>query len=588
MITNRAGPLAAWSPHIGVAAALSILFAGLVWSAAAQKSETIDEGLFIGLGVAQFERADPNVDLTHPPLLRWLAGSSAVVLGNARLPDQPVPSTPLEVMDLSGNKLAEEFAWTKSFFYSDTHAHDRVLFWGRFPFALLAILTGGLLYREASRHLDPVSALGGLAIFLFTPEILAHAQWAHSDLAAALTTFLVALALARSLERDSRPDDLLLGAALGLAVMVKLTGLALIPVCLGILLVSDLREERQTRSLLLRFALRVATIGGVVWIVVVASHLPRPRLFTPHEFRVEDLSILLHAPPDAGLVQFSQSVLRSLPLPDNFLKGIVYTLLLSQRGQTSWFHGESGLGWWYYYPAAIFLKYPTSTLLLALTGLSFVSSSDRLSFGRKVAWTAIPASLLVLAMTNKVNIGVRAVLPLVPFFALWSAYLLYRMEGRLRSAAAWGLVAISVCSGVLSYPNFLAYFNPIVGGTEAADRWLVDSNYDWGQSLPQLRDAMDRHGIDRVHLAYFGVAKPEHYGIRTLSADLHQTGWYAISRSYLTGWWPPEDPYGWLREIPPTELPGGSIALIHVRRDDLDDRSSGSETDDPPDMMRTE
>ena len=114
------------------------------------------------------------------------------------------------------------------------------------------------------------------------------------------------------------------------------------------------------------------------------------------------------------------------------------------------------------------------------------------------------------------------------------------------------------------YPNFLTYFTPVLGGTPAAARWLVDSNLDWGQDLPALKQALDRRGIQEVRLGYFGAGRPSHWGIRGLPAGGREPGWYAISRSFLSGMWPPGDPYAWLRAREPVELVGGSIALFRV------------------------
>jgi len=51
------------------------------------------------------------------------------------------------------------------------------------------------------------------------------------------------------------------------------------------------------------------------------------------------------------------------------------------------------------------------------------------------------------------------------------------------------------------------------GGARGGWRHLVDSNLDWGQDLPALRDWVDAHGGTPVYLAYFGTADPKAYGI---------------------------------------------------------------------------
>src|SRR5262249_12272530 len=43
--------------------------------------------------------------------------------------------------------------------------------------------------------------------------------------------------------------------------------------------------------------------------------------------------------------------------------------------------------------------------------------------------------------------------------------------------------------------------------------YLADTNIDWGQDLKGLRDYIDREGLGRIYLSYFGTAPPEEYGI---------------------------------------------------------------------------
>jgi hypothetical protein len=71
-----------------------------------------------------------------------------------------------------------------------------------------------------------------------------------------------------------------------------------------------------------------------------------------------------------------------------------------------------------------------------------------------------------------------------------------------------------------SYPNYLAYFNFVGGGTAGGYHHLVDSSYDWGQELPTLSEWMREHGLDneatrkrRVYLSYFGSTPPSAYGV---------------------------------------------------------------------------
>ena len=57
-------------------------------------------------------------------------------------------------------------------------------------------------------------------------------------------------------------------------------------------------------------------------------------------------------------------------------------------------------------------------------------------------------------------------------------------------------------------------FNELAGGPATGYTKLADSNLDWGQDLPGLRQYMERENIDSVKLSYFGRAFPEAYGIK--------------------------------------------------------------------------
>ncbi len=135
---------------------------------------------------------------------------------------------------------------------------------------------------------------------------------------------------------------------------------------------------------------------------------------------------------------------------------------------------------------------------------------------------------------------------------------------------------------MLTYPDYLAYFNELAGGSSNGYRWLVDSNLDWGQDLPGLQRYVEEHGFKEIYLSWFGSARPEHYGIpyRPLPGyPLHQgeaetfafnpyhpaPGTYAISVSNLQGVALRDpDTFLWFRQRQPTARIGHSIFVYEV------------------------
>jgi hypothetical protein len=122
------------------------------------------------------------------------------------------------------------------------------------------------------------------------------------------------------------------------------------------------------------------------------------------------------------------------------------------------------------------------------------------------------------------------------------------------------------------YPHCLAYFNEFVGGLDNGYKYLVGSNLDWGQDLKNLKAYMDQQGLDKVHLAYYGSAHPDYYGIQAqpLPADespkgTDPTALYAISATYLQGSYL-DDPeaFSWLRQYAPVGKIGYSIFVYRL------------------------
>ena len=154
----------------------------------------------------------------------------------------------------------------------------------------------------------------------------------------------------------------------------------------------------------------------------------------------------------------------------------------------------------------------------------------------------------------------------------------------LRASIVGLLLLWLAVSTLRIHPHQEAFFNALAGPWQNWSNILVDSNLDWGQDLPALREVMAARGIESVNLAYFGKAVPEAYGVayRPLPGYLRfmggreiaaynpytpEPGWYAISATSLRlGNLQPNttDLYAAFREMQPVDRAGYSIYLYHV------------------------
>lgn len=189
-------------------------------------------------------------------------------------------------------------------------------------------------------------------------------------------------------------------------------------------------------------------------------------------------------------------------------RGLKFQLTRGEHGDGAMYLcGElSRRGWLHYFLVALALKLPLGLMAGAAGGLA--------SGAWRATWLVVPPLAFVAAASwSRVDLGVRVVLPAVPY--------LYVIAGRLggpgklreyRVVAVFLAYLFAAASSRTAAPVPLTYFNELAGGN--GTRYLADSNADWGQGLPALRDWMAANGVSAVQLGYFGTDRPEAYGIR--------------------------------------------------------------------------
>jgi hypothetical protein len=205
-----------------------------------------------------------------------------------------------------------------------------------------------------------------------------------------------------------------------------------------------------------------------------------------------------------------------VPLPEHFVLGFDETRRHTEGRYFAYLFGEWRRGGWQkYYLVTLLLKVPLGTWLLSLLALAAILAAPRFR-GDPVSELSILVPLaLVLAgisILTDINLGLRYVLPALPFWFLWIARLgraaspgrLHRWRWLVVGALVWNLLCV-----VRIHPHHLSYFNELAGGPDAGHRHLLDSNLDWGQDLHALSAWLerDRPG-EPVGLAYFGSVDP--------------------------------------------------------------------------------
>jgi hypothetical protein len=277
-------------------------------------------------------------------------------------------------------------------------------------------------------------------------------------------------------------------------------------------------------------AVHVFVIVLCTWWAYDWRHSPAPAgAAAPRYFKFETMEEAARRAGTFGGLLYSIS--EQHLLPEAYLYGAAYTLAHRRRG--SFFNGDYSLrGWRHYFIYCVLTKTP-----LALFGLLIAAAlwpfrrprpqpapagADRASLAPWASLIPLLALLLVYwcaAIVSSINIGHRHMLPTYPAMFILAGGSARWLTRRTRVAACLvaALLLAFLSESARAYPHYLAYFNPLVR-RETAFRRLVDSNLDWGQDLPGLKQWLVEHAGEvertRVYLAYFGTGSPDYYGIQ--------------------------------------------------------------------------
>jgi hypothetical protein len=269
----------------------------------------------------------------------------------------------------------------------------------------------------------------------------------------------------------------------------------------------------------------------------------------------------------------------------NWWKGFFYVLFHQHGGHESFLLGQySADGWWYYFPVAFLVKTPLGSLVLIAAALIFYRAGTPLR-GRNALFLLVPVAFIFLALTRvRINIGVRHILTVYPIlFVLASRLATIQFRRAWVGLALLGLpLAATAYSSLRVAPHDLAYFNELAGGPVGGRRYLSDSNLDWGQDLQGLKTYLEREGLGRIYLSYFGSAPPHCYGIEYQYLPSYSAYYLpseslvpksaqeilAISVLNLQGsYFQDKDLYRWLETRTPRAMIGYSIYVYDLTGD---------------------
>ncbi len=390
---------------------------------------------------------------------------------------------------------------------------------GSMLFAIGLVLVA---YAWARDLAGPAAGLAALCISVLDPTVLAHGKQVTSDVAVA---FFTAAAVYAWWRHDRRPTTWTLLACAGAtagAILSKFTGLLLLPILAVFVLAraaaaGRLRDGREVGRLLGRAVL----FAAVALLLVNAAYRFDGTFRTLRDYHWRSAAF------DTRLPRWPVPLL----LPRAFVQGLDYSSVLQEnptlgRG-SNYVLGELNRdGRWYAFPLMLLLKTPLA--VFALAGLSLA----RRPRGADLLALLVPPVVVVGCFSLLVapQLGIRYVLPALPFLHVLAGRAAGVREGR-RGAAIVLLLAWQAGSVLSYHPQYMSYFNELIGPRVNAYRFLADSNLDWEDRSWFVDRFVRRHPEMAI----------------TVDPDGPRGGYVLVGATELVGVFDPER-YRWLRE----------------------------------------
>ncbi len=525
-------------------------------------SVTIDEFSHVSAGLSYWDGGSFFLYHHNPPLVKMLA-SLPVLFAS--------PSVSFSGLEKELDR-AQHWRIGREFMKTNAENYVTIMRLARYPVVFLSVVAAWFLWCWGRELWDTAGGLLAVSLWVFQPEVLAHAGLATVDLGATAFGVIASYEFWNWLKHPTWPRVLVAGVLLGAAWLSKFTMLLLGPIWFAVWLLLRTVElvrhkpadtlhlseaplthkpsaTREAGSTLVGALMRQLIQGAVAVLVTVlavnAGYCFQGTGQSLGSFSFLSSALRGKAPRNAdggdgfskagtsdsqpSRNRFAHSCLGRLPvpLPREFVLGFDEQLQHAEVREddmparfTFYLNGERRRqGWWYYYLYGMLLKTPIGVLALVLTaiGALFLAREYRGTAADELVLWLTPLTIIgAMSLGTEINIGVRYILPAWPYLILSVARL-----GRAWSLRDWPMRLLVVAwfawaavSTMRIHPHYLSYFNELAGGPDNGWRYLADSNIDWGQDLLEFKTWIDKHPeAQPITIAYAGTVDPHILGL---------------------------------------------------------------------------
>jgi uncharacterized membrane protein len=511
----------------------------ILFSEASFDSATTDENVHLPAGYSYLKFHDFRFNPEHPPLQKvWVA--LPLLFQEINLP------TDFDALWQGAGRF-EEDTWREArefgekLLYASNNDADTMLLSGRLMTILFALAITCLVYIWSGKLWGVKGGIISAALVAFSPLMLAHGKLTNTEISVTLFYLLSVWWLIKFLRSPGWKTALILGLFFGLLQLSKYTAIIFLPIAFISLVYWLWRKKKIWKEELKRLLPWIGLVLLIGWLIITLAYFPKIKFFYS---------------------------------PD-YIKGLWLVVKHTAAGHSSYLIGQfSRTGWWYYFPFAFLVKSSLITLTL-VAGMMIVYFKNQIKL--KPEHHIIIIAILVYflsSMTSRANLGARHLLPIYPFiFVLlgwWGTALNSKLKvigGRLQLKVKIFVtlfLILFIGDSLSAFPYHISYFNQIIG-IENGYKYLLDSNYDWGQEMKRVaRYQKEVLGGKVVYLDYWwnGDLAPDYYGIKyikMLPSMQEIKGTIVIgATSYM------QPDYSWLRQYPIKDRIGKSVFVIEL------------------------
>ena len=501
---------------LSAVAILFVVFALELSLSARTESQTFDEPAHMYAGYSYWLRSDFGINPEHPPFVKLVA-TLPLLVSKPKYP-APIPIHFRAQSGFGGMQMMSE------------PGADAMLSHVRAAVSIFAFVLGLFVFLAAREMFGDAAALLALTLFVFDPLILAHGPLLGTDMGATCCIFAAIYTFYRYVKRPTIVRLGLCCLATGLAFAAKHSAILVFPMIFLLaafdLFLAPRTAGQQTtvpptpRPTIKKRVLRMAGAYGaivaaaivILWAFYGFRYAARPggqQIIPPTAAYLQSL----HHPVEQSVIGFAE---RHHLLPESYLYGLTDVTMLSREGRPMFLLGTRyPQGRWFYFPAAFLIKMTIGFLIL-LALVPFAHALWRRDQRREILFLLLPPVIFFsVAMTAKLDIGIRHILPIVPFLIVLVAAAAVALlnQSRKWAWAIFPLLVLDVASSLHAFPNYLPYSNEAFGGPSRTYKVLEDSNVGWGGGLKALHANLAARGITTCWLAYSALPDPANFQI---------------------------------------------------------------------------